>query len=67
MGMLAPTKGRAIDHFGFDVKNLDEFETRIAALGIKFEASSRGVLNTRTKIAFLTDPWRSPQERRDAD
>jgi hypothetical protein len=39
------------------VKNLDEFEKRIAALGIKFEAPSRVVPNTRTKIAFLTDPW----------
>jgi hypothetical protein len=46
MGKLAPTKGRAIDHLGFDVKNLDEFEKRIAALGIKFEAPSRVVPNT---------------------
>ena len=57
MGKPAPTKGRAIDHLGFDVKNLDEFEKRIAALGVKFEAPPRVVPNTRTKIAFLTDPW----------
>jgi catechol-2,3-dioxygenase len=57
MGKLAPTKGRAIDHLGFDVKNLDEFEKKIAALGVKFEAPPRVVPNTRTKIAFLTDPW----------
>jgi hypothetical protein len=39
------------------VKSLDEFEKRIAALGVKFEAPPRAVPNTRTKIAFLTDPW----------
>jgi extradiol dioxygenase family protein len=57
MGKPAPTKGRAIDHLGFDVKNLDEFEKRIAALGVKFEAPPRVVPNTSTKVAFLTDPW----------
>jgi hypothetical protein len=39
------------------VKNLDEFEKRIAALGVKFEAPPRVVPNTSTKVAFLTDPW----------
>jgi hypothetical protein len=32
---------RACPGLGFDVKNLDEFEKRIAALGINFEAPSR--------------------------
>jgi hypothetical protein len=32
---------RAWPGLGFDVKNLDEFEKRIAALGINFEAPSR--------------------------
>jgi len=57
MGKLAPTKGRAIDHLGFDVKNLEEFEKRLAAQGLKFEAPPRQVPNSRTKVAFLTDPW----------
>jgi catechol 2,3-dioxygenase-like lactoylglutathione lyase family enzyme len=56
-GKRAPTKGRAIDHIGFDVRNLDEFEKKINALGVKFEAPSRLAGNSRTKIAFLTDPW----------
>ena len=56
-GKRVPTKGRAIDHIGFDVRNLDEFEKKINALGVKFEAPSRLVPNSRTKIAFLTDPW----------
>ena len=52
-----PTKGRALDHLGFDVRNLDEFEKRIAAHGLKFEAPARQVPNSRTRVAFLTDPW----------
>ena len=57
MGKLAPTKGRAIDHLGFDVRNLDEFEKRLTAQGLKFDAPPRMVPNSHTKIAFLTDPW----------
>jgi catechol-2,3-dioxygenase len=53
----APTKGRALDHLGFDVRNLDEFEKRLTAQGLKFEAPIRQVPNARTRIAFLTDPW----------
>jgi catechol-2,3-dioxygenase len=53
----APSKGRGIDHLGFDVKSLDEFEKRIAAKGLKFEAPPRQVPNTQTRVAFLTDPW----------
>jgi catechol-2,3-dioxygenase len=56
-GKLAPTKGRAIDHLGFDVRNLEEFEKRLAAQGLKFDAPPRQVANARTKVAFLTDPW----------
>ena len=56
-GKLAPTKGRAIDHLGFDVRNIEEFEKKLAAHGLKFDAPPRLVPNSRTKIAFLTDPW----------
>ena len=54
---LAPTKGRSLDHIGFDVKNIQEFEKRLNAQGIKFEAPIRQVPNSNTKVAFLTDPW----------
>jgi catechol-2,3-dioxygenase len=56
-GKLAPSRGRAIDHLGFDVKNIAEFEKKLAALGIKFDAPPRQIPNIRTKVAFLTDPW----------
>jgi len=56
-GKLPGTKGRALDHLGFDVRNLAEFEARLAAQGLKFDAPPRQVPNTHTKVAFLTDPW----------
>ena len=56
-GKLVPTKGRELDHLGFDVRSLDEFEKRLTAQGLKFEAPPRSVANTQTKVAFLTDPW----------
>jgi catechol-2,3-dioxygenase len=51
------SKGRALDHIGFDVRNLADFEAKLAAQGLKFEAPPRQAQNGRTKIAFLTDPW----------
>ena len=56
-GKLAPTRGRAIDHLGFDVKNIEAFEKTLAAHGLTFDAPPRQIPNTRTKVAFLTDPW----------
>ena len=53
----APSRGRAIDHIGFDVTNLDEFEKRLATLGVKFDAAVRQVQNAPTRVAFFTDPW----------
>ena len=56
-GKLAPTKTRELDHLGFDVRNIDEFEKKLVAQGLKFEAPPRQVPNTQTRVAFLTDPW----------
>ena len=53
----APSRGRAVDHIGFDVTNLEEFEKRVVGLGLKFDAPVRQVPNGRTKVAFFTDPW----------
>jgi len=53
----APTKGRALDHIGFEVKNLETFVSSLEAQGIHIEAPIRQVPNTKIKIAFLTDPW----------
>ena len=34
----APTKGRSIDHIGFEVKNLDELCKKLEAEGIKLDS-----------------------------
>jgi catechol 2,3-dioxygenase-like lactoylglutathione lyase family enzyme len=52
-----PTKGRSLDHIGFEVDNLEAFASSLEAKGIKLEAPIRQVPNTKLKIAFLTDPW----------
>ena len=52
-----PTKGRAIDHIGFEVKDLEAFVKSIEAKGIKMDSPVRQVPNSNVKVAFLTDPW----------
>ena len=52
-----PTKGRSLDHIGFEVKNLEAFVSSLEAKGIRIEGPIRQVPNTKVKIAFLTDPW----------
>jgi catechol-2,3-dioxygenase len=56
-GKLAPTRGREIDHIGFDVRSIDEFEKHLTAQGLKFEMPPRQVPDARARVAFLTDPW----------
>jgi len=54
---LAPTKGRSLDHIGFEVKNLEQFVKKLEARGIKLDVPLRQVPDTSIKIAFITDPW----------
>jgi hypothetical protein len=55
--LAAPTKGRSLDHIGFEVANMDLFAQKLQAQGIEFDMPPRTALNGTTKIAFLTDPW----------
>jgi catechol 2,3-dioxygenase-like lactoylglutathione lyase family enzyme len=54
---LAPTKGRSLDHIGFEVKNIEEFTKGLEAKGIKLDEAIRLAPNNTTKVAYLTDPW----------
>jgi catechol 2,3-dioxygenase-like lactoylglutathione lyase family enzyme len=54
---LAPTKGRSLDHIGFDVKDLDAFVKKLDAQGTKLDEPIRNAPNGTTKVAYLTDPW----------
>lgn len=52
----APTKGRSLDHIGFEVTNLDSFCKQLSADGVQFEMPYRDIPAIGLKIAFLTDP-----------
>ena len=52
----AATKGRSLDHIGFEVKALEAFCRKLAADGITFETSFREVPALGLNIAFLVDP-----------
>ena len=54
---VVATQGRALDHIGFEVKNLEEFCKKLEADGIKLAVPYRKVPALGIAIAFITDPW----------
>jgi catechol 2,3-dioxygenase-like lactoylglutathione lyase family enzyme len=53
----APTKGRTLDHIGFEVKNLEEFCKKLDAQGVTFDMKYREMPQLNgLKIAFVVDP-----------
>ena len=53
----APTKGRVLDHIGFDVKDLQGFIKKLEANGIKLDRPYTKNEQTGAALAFITDPW----------
>jgi catechol 2,3-dioxygenase-like lactoylglutathione lyase family enzyme len=54
----APTKGRSVDHIGFEVKSIDAFVAKLQAAGIKTDAAIRNSTNAANlRIVYVTDPW----------
>ena len=51
-----PTKGRAIDHIGFEVEDLEQFCKQLEEKGIAFDVGFRNIDSIELKIAFITDP-----------
>jgi catechol 2,3-dioxygenase-like lactoylglutathione lyase family enzyme len=54
-----PTKGRVVDHVGFEVKNLEEFCKKLEARGIRLTRGYRQKDKAMGNIATaeITDPW----------
>jgi len=52
----AATKGRSLDHIGFEVKGLEAFCKKLEAEGVTFDAPFRDVPRIGLKIAFVLDP-----------
>jgi catechol 2,3-dioxygenase-like lactoylglutathione lyase family enzyme len=53
----AASKGRALDHIGFEVRDLEAFTKKLEAGGIKLDMAYRKVPSLGISIAFFTDPW----------
>jgi catechol 2,3-dioxygenase-like lactoylglutathione lyase family enzyme len=52
----APTRGRILDHIGFDVKDHAAFLKKLEAEGIKLDEPARKTATGNT-ITYITDPW----------
>src|SRR5579872_5024114 len=50
------TKGRSIDHIGFEVKDLAAFCKKLEAQGVTFDTPYRSLPGSGLKSAFITDP-----------
>lgn len=53
----AATKGRVLDHIGFDVKDLQAFTKKIQAEGIKLDEPIRKNEQSGVQLTYITDPW----------
>jgi catechol 2,3-dioxygenase-like lactoylglutathione lyase family enzyme len=53
----APTKGRSLDHIGFEVKGLEAFCKKLAAEGVTFDTTYRVIPQLdNLQIAYVLDP-----------
>jgi len=53
---VAGTKGRALDHIGFDIRNLEAYCKKLESQGVKLDVPYRVVKDLGLALAFLTDP-----------
>lgn len=51
------TQGRALDHIGFEVKDLEAFCKRLEGMGIKLERPYTKNAALNIGLAFIRDPW----------
>ena len=56
-GEAAPTKGRSLDHIGFEIVNLEEYCKKLQAAGVTFDTTFREIPQLNgLKIAYILDP-----------
>jgi catechol 2,3-dioxygenase-like lactoylglutathione lyase family enzyme/extradiol dioxygenase family protein len=53
----APTKGRVLDHIGFDVTDLQAFIKKLEVNGVKLDRPYTKNEQSGVALAFITDPW----------
>jgi catechol 2,3-dioxygenase-like lactoylglutathione lyase family enzyme len=54
---LVPTRGRSLDHIGFEVRNLEAFVRELEAKGVRMDRGYTQIPALGIAVAFLTDPW----------
>lgn len=54
---VAPTKGRVLDHVGYEVKDLEAFCARLTAAGVTFDRPYSKNAALGIGLAFFTDPF----------
>ena len=52
-----PTKGRMLDHIGFEIVGLEAFCKKAEAAGVKFDMPYTKRPELGIALAFMTDPW----------
>ena len=50
------TQGRAIDHIGFEIDNIEAFAARLKARGIEFQQDPRHMDSIELTFGYLVDP-----------
>jgi len=53
----APTKGRVLDHIGFDISDLQGFIKKLEANGVKLDRPYTKNEQSGVALAFITDPF----------
>ena len=54
---VKPTRGKALDHIGFEIKNLEAFCEQLKARGIELDGDYFYSDAVKLGVAFVTDPW----------
>jgi len=54
---MVASKGRSVDHIGFEVRGLEAFCKKLEAAGVKFDRPFTRVPQVKLDVAFFTDPW----------
>ena len=55
---LVPTKGRSVDHIGFEVTDIDAFVSKLKAAGINTDGEVKKSADASgLRLCYITDPW----------
>jgi catechol 2,3-dioxygenase-like lactoylglutathione lyase family enzyme len=55
-GECVATQGRAIDHVGFEIDDIEAFAERLKGMGVEFQLEPRHIASIELTIAFFVDP-----------